>query len=492
MLPSFEFQDIYESLPVAKASYEVVAPSFVKMNFVMKGQNTSWIKQTKEEKNGKVYYRFTASDVPAPKSFDHVPSWRYYVPHVLTYVTSYRLTGAKKDSVLANSPDDLYRHLYNNVRSKNLKLDTFLTKTVDQITKDDMTQREKAAHIYKWVQENIHYVAIENGMEGFVPRPADTVFKRKYGDCKDMSSIISAMCQRVGIKAYFAWIGTSELPYTFDETPIHISNHMICAVKLDDDWVFLDGTHALLPFGCNRDDIQGKEAMIAIDEHNYKIVTIPVEPATKNITLDSTHITIDENKLTGNLQQLYKGYGAWNIGYGLMYNKKEEDKKKMIKALTARGTNKYSLGKYSISTDQSGNKDVTVKAEFSVDGYVQHIGKECIVNMNLLRHAGDEHIDTKDRTVANYFEYKNRQKEVVVMDIPKGYHVSYLPPAAKGSLDDVWNYSITYNADKDKVTLTKEYEVNAISIDVDKFADNNKVVAGLKKIYKESVVLAAN
>ncbi len=492
MLPGFVFQDIMENLPVVKASYEVVVPIGVNMSFAIEGGNTSMIKQTKEEKNGKIYYRFTATDIPAPRKFDNVPSWRYYVPHVIPYITSFRLNGAKKDSVIAKTPDDLYRYLYNFVRCINVKTDTPLAKVVAELTKNDNTPKEKAEHIYKWVQKNIHYVAIENGLEGFVPRSADTVLKRKYGDCKDMASISLAMCRKAGLKAYVAWIGTTELPYTIEKLPLNVNfNHMICAVKNGDEWIFLDGTNPVQPYGYNRDDIQGKQVLISIDEKNYKIVTIPVLPASKNMSEDSTHVTIDGRKLLGWLSQVYKGYDAWDIAYKMMYNNREDERQKMVKGLTVRGSNKYTQGKYDLNAQKSGDKDVTISADFIVDDYVQQVGKECFVNMNLLHYFEGERIDMKDRKVDKYYDRKAKHKEVVVLDIPKGYKVSYLPTAVKGSLDNIWNYSISYKADKQKITLTKEYEINALAISPDKFFDNNKMIDDLKKYYNESVVLTA-
>jgi transglutaminase-like putative cysteine protease len=237
----------------------VVTPACVKMNFVLKGENISRVKQTKEEKNGKIYYRFTATDMPAFKSFANVPSAYYYLPHVIPYIVSFRLDGASKDSVLTNNADDLYKYLYNYVRNRDMKVDSSLTNTVAQLIQNDMTQRDKAAHIYKWVQDNIHYIAFENGLEGFVPRPADTVFKRKYGDCKDMAAITTAMCRAAGIDAHLTWVGTTDLPYEHTDIPLNrLFNHMICAAKIDGQWTFIDGTNKMLPLGCNRHDIQGK------------------------------------------------------------------------------------------------------------------------------------------------------------------------------------------------------------------------------------------
>ena len=125
----------------------------------------------------------------------------------------------------------------------------------------------KARNIYKWVQQNIKYVAFENGMEGFIPREANLVCSRRYGDCKDMASIMTAMLQHAGVTAYFVWIGTRSLPYEYSQVPLPIAdNHMISAIKLDTSFIFLDGTDSHCVFGTPPEHIQGKDALIAITE----------------------------------------------------------------------------------------------------------------------------------------------------------------------------------------------------------------------------------
>lgn len=123
----------------------------------------------------------------------------------------------------------------------------------------------------------MHYVAFEDKLGGFIPREAADICKRKFGDCKDMTSIQVALYRKAGIDAYFTWIGTRHKPYTYEEVPLPITdNHMICTIKLDGKWVFLDGTDPLIPFGIPPQGIQGKEALVGIDANNYKIITVPV------------------------------------------------------------------------------------------------------------------------------------------------------------------------------------------------------------------------
>lgn len=482
--------------PVVHADYEVVAPKYVDVHFVEKGLNMSAFKQTREEKNGNYIYHFTADNLPAYHDFDHVPSALYYEPHVITYIAAYRLPGVSKDSVLLSDADHLYKSQYKYVGNINVKQDTMLQRIVRDVTEGDKTQRQKAEHIYQWVQKNVHYIAFESGLGAWIPREADTVCKKMYGDCKDMASLLMQMCRMAGIDAHFTWIGTAERPYTYEETPVPIaSNHMICALKLDGEWMFIDGTHFNLPFGGNRDDIQGKEAMIAIDKDHYKIVTIPTMAADKSVTTDSTVLHLAENNysdLEGTFMQRYTGYPAWNLGYVMDYTAQQKDEKdKVVRSLTMRGNDKYQLSNYDMNISDKGNRDVTISGKFTVSDYVHHIGKDYVVNMNLLRHMENDHIDTTDRQVAWYNRYKGKAREVVVLELPKNFKVTYLPKTKEGKLNDLWSYKIAYKAEGNRVIETKEFTMNTMEVDKRYFTEHNNLIAALDKEYKESVVLTA-
>jgi hypothetical protein len=95
--------------------------------------------------------------------------------------------------------------------------------------------------------------------------------------------------------------------------------------------------------------------------------------------------------------------------------------------------------------------------------------------------------------VASFNDYKQNIREVVVLDIPKGYKVAHVPPAAKANVNGLWGYNIAYKVDNKnrKITLVKEYHVNTLAVTPQQFAENNKMVAELKDQYKESVLLTA-
>lgn len=489
MLPSFYFQ---ENIPAATLVFKVTAPKYVQMKFVLKGDHISWIKQEKEESKNTITYTFTANNVPALKEYSDLPSFAYYMPHIIPFITSYQLPKDDKPTEMLSTPASLYAYYYNFIRNVNRVDDNLVTQTVAEVTKGDKTDRERAAHIYQWVQKNIHYIAFEDSLGGFVPRQASDICKRKFGDCKDMASILTAMYRKAGLNAYFTWIGTRHKPYTYEETPLPIvDNHMICALQLDGQWIFVDGTDPLIPFGLNPAAIQGKEALIAIDEKNFKIIKVPETSPDINVIIDTTYLHLDGKNITGRVSQLYKGYPAWMLESSLMYYKNEE-REKYIKAITTRGSNKYIQKSYEYAQADNEDKNARVSSDFTIDNYVQSAAKEYYINMNLNRNFEDHYIETGDRNVPVSFRYKCKMQEVVVLDIPKGFKATYVPSDASGALDDLWNYKISYKTMPDKIILTKDYELRTMSVPVNKFPENNKLVDGLKKQYKESIVLTAN
>jgi hypothetical protein len=388
--------------------------------------------------------------------------------------------------------DDLYRFYYPFIRDLNKSPGAELKAVVASVTAGAATEREKAMRIYQYVQNNIKYVAFEDGTGGFIPREASLVCNRKYGDCKDMASLLVAMCREAGVKAYYTWIGTRKKPYKYKETPLPIAdNHMICTANIGDEWIFMDGTDALIPFGVPPAAIQGKEALVGLDKDNYKILKVPEIAASQNVIVDSTFIGLSDKTISGSVNINMKGYSAWNMRELMLY-KNEKEREDAVKAIASRGSNKYIQKSFDFKTPDNNDKDFQATSSFEVRDYSQQVGKEWYVNMNLQRSYEDLWIDAKDRKVPLERNYKSKTRQVVVMNVPKGYHVSYLPPTVEKTASDLWSYKIQYKDLGKQVQLIKEFEMNTIFIQADQFSQHNKLVADLKEQYKESVVLTAD
>ena len=119
--------------------------------------------------------------------------------------------------------------------------------------------------------------------EDLYPEKPTRVFVKKYGDCKDNSSILFKMLEIAGIQGNLTWIGTREIPYAYSEMPTPLAdNHMILSYEFEGRTYYLDATGRNKPIELPTSFIQGKEALVGNGRDNYKIKQVPVVEAEKN------------------------------------------------------------------------------------------------------------------------------------------------------------------------------------------------------------------
>jgi tetratricopeptide (TPR) repeat protein len=104
---------------------------------------------------------------------------------------------------------------------------------------DDRSQR--IAKLYRFVTNEVRYVALEFGEHRFRPFSADWVLHHKIGDCKDKAALLVALLDAVDIPARMVMIRTSDLgPIANELAILEVFNHAI--VYLPEDEMWLDGT----------------------------------------------------------------------------------------------------------------------------------------------------------------------------------------------------------------------------------------------------------
>lgn len=483
MLSPFYFTSY---MPVVNSELKVTVTNDVSLKYRLMGLDTASVTVKIENNHRDKVYTFQYKNCPADKHYADAPGYGWYSPHVVFYIQNYKDQSGKTISYLSNA-DDLYKLNYSYIKKVNNTLSPELKVIVDSITAKTKTPEGKARAIYSWVQHNIKYVAFEDGMEGFVPRDAGLVCSRRFGDCKDMASILTEMINAAGVPAYFTWIGTRDLPYKFTEVPLPlVSNHMICAIKLDGKFIFLDGTDPTCVFGTPSYGIQDKEAMISISEQEYKIIKVPMMDKTSNTFVDTTWLELTPTGIKGQIKQVMRGYFASNMHARLMYlNGKEMDRG--MKAEFERGSNKFQLDTFQVEKNPAPDK-ISLSANFSLHDYAKKIGNDYYLNLNLFKFFVDEQIDYPKRIMPIEYNFKYIKKYVTMLKVPDGYKVSYLPQG-KAFHNKVWGFDVQYAQKGSYIILTQEYDNNTLMLTSDEFEPWNKVLENLFPLYKETLSL---
>jgi hypothetical protein len=121
---------------------------------------------------------------------------------------------------------------------------------------------ELAQACYEFVQNNIVYLDIENGLNALVPRQANQTIQNKFGDCKDMAMLLHQLFQAFGFESYLTVSKTSAKKDIYDFPSIAMANHMIVSLIWENRIIYLDGTEKQCLFGDPSLQILGTEAFL--------------------------------------------------------------------------------------------------------------------------------------------------------------------------------------------------------------------------------------
>jgi hypothetical protein len=474
-------------IPVLKAELKISFPKNMSVKYRLMGADTGKIVIGRESHHGDSVYTFSVKDVPAENRYEDAPDNRWFANHIVFFIEKYQDEKGQTIRWLGN-PDDLYRLDHGYLKTINKEVGPGLRSIVDSLCRGAASQEDKARRIYGWVQQHIKYIAFEQNMEGFIPRDANLVCSRRFGDCKDMSSILTVMLNAAGVPAWYTWIGTRELPYKYSETPTPIvDDHMICTIRLGDRIIFLDGTDPYCVFGMPTEFIQDKQALVAIDDSSYKILTVPVPEKESNQLVDSTFLELTPQGLKGRVVVNLSGYYSMRMHGHLAYTN-DKDLEEYMKERFNRGSNKFTLDSFAIG--DPGDKDhIRLKGSFTLNGYAKHIGDDWYLNMNLFKFYEHEEIDYPKRKMPIQFNFHSTKKFVVVLKIPDGYQVTELP-AGKTFHNKVWGFDMAYEKKGDAVILTQAFDSDQLMLQPDQFEAWNKVLEQLFPLYKESISIS--
>lgn len=474
-------------VPVLKAEYSVSFPPDVEVAYVLMGDNTDKIKfKESKQPNGDITYTWIAENLPKLKFEGNAPSRTYFDPHIILHITSAKIAG-KKEPILRNT-DDLYAWYASLVEEINPEGDAELKAIVDEVIKGKTTQRQKAEAIFKWVQDNVNYIAFEDGMGGFIPRNAIDVCTKKYGDCKDMANLVTQMLRLGGLESYMTWIGTRSKPYTYKKVPTPIvDNHMISTLILDGDTLFLDATGKYQTIDLPTDMIQGKEALIGIDKEHYVVKKVPIIPMEVNKVVDSVHLVINGAVLKGSGKATWKGYPKVDAAYAY-YKKERTDDQLFVTALLTKGNNKFKTDKYTMNDPLNASTPLVIDYECTIPDYVKSVAGKYYIGLNMDKMLNTQPIEKDKRSYSFEFDYKIDNNLITEIEVPDGFMVEYLPASANFK-HDLFGFNIIYSQTGNSIKQVKQVYINTIMLEPSQFDAWNDFLAQLNKAYKETLVL---
>ena len=482
-LSTFLFQEI---LPVVHSKYTVTVDPGIEIRLDVLHDDNLEVKKSVKTVNGRTQYTFEAFNLKKLKFESDAPSIRYSSLHVVSLIESFKTKYGKTQNVLS-SVDDLYQWYAGFINGlKTQKFENIQNILSQIITKDD-SEIEKVRKIFYWVQNNIKYIAFEEGMRGLIPHNAGYVCDKRYGDCKDMASIIVNMLNEAGVDAYNTWIGTRDIPYKYSEYPSPmVDNHMIATYINGDKYYYLDATSQYSSLELPSSMIQGKEALIAKSDTEYELKVVPIIDKSTNLRTDSIVFDLVDGSVKGNGKLVLHGYPKVNNSHRMTRSSKK-DVDDVVSALLQKGSNKFFVDDYNIKFLDNLDKPIEVDYQFRIEDYYRAIGSKIYFNMNLDKAFANDIID-EDRVFPKEYDFKFTNQTASVLNIPGGYKINRLP-SNKSYQSDLFGFDISYEQKENKIILNRSFYVDKLLIEPSEFEKWNEGLKQLNDAYRDVLIL---
>ena len=473
------------SIPILNSMLEIKTDKNITIGYKIFNDPNQSIVFSKTEKKGKWIYRWTLKDIKPLKFEENAPGFLHIVPHVDIYVKDYTVNNQTIEGL--EDVDKLFKYYQTFVKDLNKEEDKELKNITLQVTANATSEEEKVKSIFYWVKDNIKYVAFENGYEGFKPREAGLVCSRKFGDCKDMASIISAMAQYAGVSNVFiTWIGTREIPYSYREnaTP-GVDNHMIATYKKGNEYYFLDATDKETRYGIPTAFIQGKEALV-YENDGYKIVPVPVVRATDNAITDVVKLKIENEKLIGSGTISFNGYNRSNL-LSLLGDSTNKKRFELIKSTIIKGNNKFKLIDFKEENTKNRELPYQIQYQFDIANYLIKVDADMYVNMNVDTNF-EKLLIQKDRVSKFELEYLTASEGTYELEIPQNCVVKYLPKDV--TIDNaLLSANFSYQKINNTIVYSSKITQKKIVLDQADFELWNESIKKIKANYGETVII---
>ncbi|MCM5530558.1 transglutaminase domain-containing protein [Parasegetibacter sp. NRK P23] len=483
------FTTVYfpESLPVEMKKVEIVVPAWMKLEIRERNMEGVTIEKSVQPGTGKntgaQVHTYTLKNIPAQKKQPGMPGPSHVYPHLMLLTQEAAVeTGTVK--YFATLPDQ-YKWYHSLVKGLTISTPAIEAKA-REITNGATDPVEKMKRVLHWVQDNIRYIAFENGIAGFRPMEAEQVLQKKYGDCKGMANLTRSLLKASGVDARLCWIGTNHLAYDYSTPSLCVDNHMICAVKSEGKTFFLDGTESFIGWEEYAQRIQGRQVLIE-DGEGFLLEKVPERDFTQNTKSEVSEIVINGTDFKGNTKFTWRGESKSGLLSALHSFSKEEQEKMLVdyfrenrKGFVLSGLKKPSLDNW------SGNLDGGYTFEWKEAA--SSFGKEIYFEPDFRKEFASASIDTTKRTADYEFPYKYNIEQQTFFSFPEGYTLKSTPKAFSVQRPG-YAITITAMAEKGGLLYKKKISLSQTRLPLKNIVQWNEDISALKKYYNEQVIL---
>ncbi|MBS1566949.1 MAG: transglutaminase domain-containing protein, partial [Bacteroidetes bacterium] len=313
----------------------------------------------------------------------------------------------------------------NNLKSNRDQLPDNIKQAVHQMTDGISDPKEKIARLYRYMQDNTHYVGIQLGIGGWQPFDANYVGTKKYGDCKALSNYMYALLKEAGLPSCYTLINAGrDNKFFLSDFPSAHFNHVILCVPLKTDTVWLECTSQTIPPGYLGGSTEDRPALL-VNENGGTLVRTPVYSFKDNLEIRHTKAVADESgDLTVDVVTRYTGLQQDELHSMINSLTKEKVKQELAESVDLP---QYDLLNYSYKEKPSALPEIMEALQLKAPGYAQVSGRRFFIAPNIMTKAHTRYIPDEERQHDVYTGYAYTDIDSTEIQLPAGYQPESLP-----------------------------------------------------------------
>jgi transglutaminase-like putative cysteine protease/tetratricopeptide (TPR) repeat protein len=264
-----------KEVPVRRVRLTLEVPQGTPLHFVARGVR---VKPRREEVQGRtrlVFEQGPLAPVESPEPFQ--PADAVSFPHVAFS------TG--------RAWSDLAHRYHETVEAQLAGAE--LERTAKELAGSETRREVVVARLTKWVHAQVRYTSLQFGEAAVVPRQPAEVLKRRYGDCKDLSTLLVGLLRASGIPASVALLRTGQEDVQESLPGFGLFDHAIVYVP-GKPALWIDATDAFSPPGELPVMVQGRLALVA-SPGTQGLVRTPTSSANSNGSITTREVSLSEH-----------------------------------------------------------------------------------------------------------------------------------------------------------------------------------------------------
>lgn len=348
--------------------------------------------------------------------------------------------------------------------------------------------REKTRAILEYIQDNFRYVSMSFGANAFAPHSNEEIFKNRYGDCKDLSTLARTMLQAVGVESQIALMVAEEGSSDPKDDLPHPTAFNHAFLRVYDP---LGGDFYADPLLKGYDIGQYPEEF----EMAYTFLVTPtrgifgrIEEFDANSIRESTHTVVDIN---GDWSGIFEISRVWGIDASVSMREQlkamsEQEKAEFYEALEFRLAQggKVLERKVDGLEQRYGRLRTTVKvtrpeAFPSADGLI-------VIDMERLER--DEAFEKKERREPFFFPHGQNTDLETIFRKPPGFDILYIPSDLhlKGAH---FTFSRTYKKTPLGITVKESFHGKRVTLPKEALGELREFHEKLSRQTRQRIVL---